>query len=309
VDSFNITVQRIDAICLNKHLMENFVRCLPLILALVWQLSFAQSVPTDEETFTKVAAERVCKELPEYDVKPVGKLSLEGKRSDGESTGQLSLDRVHMFCLRNSQNCSAGLDQYAKGIAESVKERNRPIERGMLRLAMRPAAYIEQIRRQIVTIGGKGSVYSKVIAPGLVAIPVVDFTRSIRLVTDQDLVKLALTEDDLFKLGEQNIQSSTKPLHKVTPTPIANSFGKIVGEDYASSRILFHDDWRDLSTKLNNKLVIMLPAPDVLLYGDGSTAAGVDALRTFAAEVARKSSRPLSQLVLLWTETGWEVVN
>jgi hypothetical protein len=52
----------------------------------------------------------------------------------------------------------------------------------------------------------------------------------------------------------------------------------------------------------------MLPAPDVLLYGDGSTAVGLEAMRTFAADVARKSSRPLSSSVLQWTEDGWEVV-
>ena len=284
------------------------MRWLLLTLALAWQPGFAQSVPTDEESFTRVAADRVGRELPDYDVKPAGRLSLEGRRADGESTGQLNLDRVYAYCARNSQTCSAALDQYAKGMAESVKERNRPVERSMVRLAVRPAAYVEQMRKQIETMGGKGAVYAKVVAPGLVAIPVLDFTRSIRFVNDKDLGKLSLSEEELFKLGEQNLRTNTRPLSEVAPTPTANSFGRIAGEDYASSRILFHDDWRDLSKKLNDKLVIMLPAPDVLLYGDGSTAVGIDALRTFAADVARKSSRPLSPLVLQWTEVGWDVV-
>lgn len=282
------------------------MRWLPLIIALACQISFAQGIPADEEAFTRVAAERVNQELSEYDVKPVGKLTLEGKRADGESTGHLSLDRVYSFCARNSQNCSAALDQYAKGMAESIKERNRPIERGMVRLAVRPAAYVEQIRKQIA--GSSGVVYSKPIAPGLVAIPVLDFTRSVRFVNDKDMAKLSLTEDELFRLGEQNLRSNSKPFTEVTPTPTANSFGRIAEEDYASSRILFHGDWRDLSTKLNGMLVVMVPAPDILLYGDGSSSVGVEALRTFAENIARKSSRPLSPLVLQWTENGWEVV-
>jgi uncharacterized protein YtpQ (UPF0354 family) len=280
------------------------LRWLPIILALACPISFAQSIPTDEEAFTSVAAERVNKELPDYNVKPAGKLTLEGKRADGESTGQLSLDRVYAFCARNSQSCSAALDQYAKGMGEAVKDRNRPIERSMVRLAIRPVAYVEQIRKQIGANGG--AVYTKPVAPGLLAIAVLDFARSVRFVNDKDLSKLSLTEEDLLKLGEQNLRSSAMPLADVAPTPTANSFGRIAGEDYATSRILFHGDWREMNAKLNNKLVISLPTPDVLLYGDGSTVVGLEALRTFAADVARKSSRPLSQVLLQWTETGWQ---
>jgi uncharacterized protein YtpQ (UPF0354 family) len=282
------------------------VRWLPVIIALACQISSAQGIPADEEAFTTLAAELINRELPEYDVKPTGKLTLEGKRSDGESTGQLSLDRVYSFCARNFQNCGVALDQYAKGMAESVKERNRPIERSMVRLAIRPATYVEQIRQQIA--GSSGVVYSKPVAPGLVAIPVLDFARSVRFVNDRDIAKLSLTENELFRLGEQNLRSGARPFTEVTPMPAANSIGRIAGEDYASSRILFHDDWRDISTKLNGKLVVMVPAPDILLYGDGSTSVGIEALRTFAVDVARKSSRPLSPLMLQWTEIGWEVV-
>jgi uncharacterized protein YtpQ (UPF0354 family) len=283
------------------------VRWIPVILTIVWSVAtFAQGIPVDEDAFTSLAAERVSKELPEYNIKPTGRLTLEGRRNDGEATGQLSLDRVYAFCTRNSQNCSAALDQYAKGMADSIKERNRPIEKSMIRLAIRPTAYVEQIRKQVAA--SSGAVYFKPITSGLIAIAVLDFTRSVRFVNDKDLAKLSLTEGELLTLGERNLRSSVKPFAEVAPTPSANSFGRIAGEDYATSRILFHDDWRDLNAKLNGKLVVMLPAPDVLLYGDGSNAVGVEALRTFAADVARKSSRPLSPALLQWTESGWQEV-
>lgn len=282
------------------------MRFLLVAIALASQACLAQNIPTNEEDFSKIAAERLNKELPGYNIQPTSKLTLEGKRTDGELTGQINLDRVYAFCARNAQNCSAALDQYAKGIGESVKERDRPLERGMVRLAIRPAIYAEQIRAQTGTAPGR--IYARPVAPGLVAMPVLDFTRTVRFITDKDAAKLALTEDELFKLGEKNLLSSTRPFSEVLKVPGANSFGHISGEDYASSRILFHEDWRSLNTKLNNKLVVVLPAPDILLYGDGSTPAGVDALRTLAADVAKKSSRSLSLQALQWTESGWEVL-
>jgi uncharacterized protein YtpQ (UPF0354 family) len=260
----------------------------------------------DEAAFTKTAVERLSKELSDYNLQPAGKLTIEGKRADGESTGQVSLDRVYAYCVRNAQNCAAAMDQFSKGIAESIKERNRPIDSSMVRLAVRPSEYAEQIRKQMSSSGG--TIYFRDVAPGLIAIPVLDFARSVRYVNDQDLVKLTLSEDQLFQLGMQNLRSNNRQFSDVAPVPKANSLGYIEGEDYASSRILFHDDWQILSSKLNNKLVVALPAPNILLYGDGSTSAGVDALRTLSSDVARKSGRPLSLTLLQWTESGWELV-
>lgn len=264
----------------------------------------AQEIPSDEEGFAKAAAERVQRELPSYEIKPTIRLTLEGKRPDGESTGQMSLDRVYAFCARNTRNCSAALDQYAKGIGEAIKERDRPIDKSMVRIAVRPAEAVDRIKKQMGP--GTAVLYDRHMGGGLALVPVLDYSRSIRFVGEKDLPKLQVTEDEVFKLGESNVRGSVKPLSEVAPPPGPNSFGTIAGEDYASSRIAFHDDWKGLSERLNGSLIVMVPAPDVLLYGDGSTPVGVEALRTFGREMAKKSSRPLSLVVLRWTPSGWE---
>lgn len=278
------------------------VAAIALCIATTW--SIAQEIPLDEEGFAKVAAERVQRELPSYDIKPTIRLTLEGKRTDGESTGQLSLDRIYAFCSRNVRNCGAALDQYAKGIGEAIKERDRPIDKSMLRVAVRPVEYVDRVKKQMGS--GAAPIYGRPIGAGLALVHVLDYTRSIRFVGEKDLSRLQVTEDEVFKLGEQNVRASVKPLSEVTPTPGPNSFGSITGEDYASSRIAFHGDWKALSERLNGNLIVMLPAPDVLLYGDGSTPVGVEALRTFGRDMAGKSSRPLSLAVLRWTTSGWE---
>ena len=277
-----------------------------LFLMMACSLGFAQGVPTDEEAFTKLAAERVGKELPEYRIAPAGALTLEGRRADGESTGTLSLDRVHAFCVRNAAQCDVALAQYSKAIAESVTDRNRPIEPDMVRLVVRPAEYADGLRKQ-VSAGGT-TIYSHAVAPGLVSIPVLDFTRSVRFVNDKDLAKLALTEQQAFALGEANLRSHAKPFAEVAPVPHANSFGQIA-EDYATSRLLMHDDWRSMSSQLNGTLIVLMPDPNVLLYGDGSTRAGVAALRAYATNIARKSTHPLPLVMLKWTDAGWDVVD
>lgn len=285
-----------------KPTMFKYLAVIALSVAASW--SIAQEIPLDDEGFAKVAAERVQRELPSYDIKPTIRLTLEGKRTDGESTGQMSLDRVYAFCTRNVQKCSAGLDQYAKGIGEAIRERDRPIDKSMVRIAVRSMEYVDRVKKQMGS--GAAPIYGRLIAPGLALVPVLDYTRSVRFVGEKDILKLQVTEDEVFKLGEQNVRAALKPLSEVTPTPGPNSFGSITGEDYASSRVAFHDDWKLLSESLNGSLIVMMPAPNVLLYGDGSTSVGVEALRAFGRDLAKKSSRPLYQMVLRWTPSGWD---
>jgi hypothetical protein len=52
----------------------------------------------------------------------------------------------------------------------------------------------------------------------------------------------------------------------------------------------------------------MAPAYDTLIYGDGSTAVGVDALRTLGIQIARQSEVPLSRTVFRFAGDHWEVV-
>jgi hypothetical protein len=265
----------------------------------------AQVLPPTPDEFSRRAAERMHKELPDVDFKVVGHLELDGKDASGKSIGNMYLDRIFSFCLRNTSNCDAGLNQYAKGIAETVKERNRPVTQAMLRIAIRPEEYLEQLRNQPGLSNQK--VYTRPVALGLVAIPVVDFTRTTRFVVDKDLEKLGISEEDLFKIAAQNLRDTTKPLATVSVIPKADSLGQIIGEDYASSRLFFHSDWKDLARSLHNQLIVIAPTPDTLLYGDASLPGTADELRTLAGRVARSSSKPLFLQLLRWTDDGWEI--
>jgi uncharacterized protein YtpQ (UPF0354 family) len=264
----------------------------------------AQAIPQDEDGFAKWVAERVGRDLADFGVQPVGRLTLEGKRADGESTGSLSLDRLHAFCQREAGRCAEATEHFAKGVTEQVRERSRPIERAMVRLVVRPQSYVDQILQKM----GEGAILSRPLTPELAIVPVLDFTRSVRFVSAKNLATLGLTQDQVFMLGEGNLRAGQKPLAEVAKVPADQALGSITGEDYASSRILFHADWKDLSGKLNQQLVVMIPAPDILLYGDGSTPMSLEALKTLGLNMARQSQRPLSPLLLRWTEGGWESV-
>ena len=81
-----------------------------------------------------------------------------------------------------------------------------------------------------------------------------------------------------------------------------------IQEEYAPSRLAFHDEWASLAKKLKGKLVVMVPAPDLLMFVQGVDRISLDALHTIGLETGRKADRPLSDTLLKWTDAGWEEI-
>jgi hypothetical protein len=54
--------------------------------------------------------------------------------------------------------------------------------------------------------------------------------------------------------------------------------------------------------------IVALPAKDAVFYIGEDTAMAIDALRTLVRNVTSRAPNPLSNILLRWTPTGWEVV-
>jgi hypothetical protein len=63
-----------------------------------------------------------------------------------------------------------------------------------------------------------------------------------------------------------------------------------------------------LSRQYNGHLVVALPAPNLIIYGDGSSAEKRAALATLVKRVTQTATRELSTKLFRWTKEGWEVV-
>ena len=277
-----------------------------LLLSLAVLPVAAAAVPRDEAGFSTYMVEQLAREMPDLKLAPSGRLTLEGKRPDGSSSGQIHLDRVYDFCTRNFSVCDPAIESFVAGIAQMTREAMLPVDRAMVRLAVRPRQYIEQVKQQLGA--DPAPVYARHLTAHLVVVPVLDFPRSSRFVNARDLAALKVDEEQLFKLGEANLRAAQKPLAEVTKVPPPKAVGRIFNEDYAASRIIFHDDWNALAEKMGGLLVLMLPTPDFLLYGGEAGDDALVAMQTFGMEVAAKSTRPLSPLLIRWTPTGWEEV-
>ena len=269
--------------------------------------AFAQGVPSDEKGFTGYVTERLRRAMPELVFKPSGPLGVDAAGPDGKAAGRLGVERVWQFCTRNYERCAKAVDEYVVGITEFLREQTGPVALAKVRLVVRSEDYIVQARRQMAE--GKAELLARPLVSGLWVVPVVDSPRSMRMLVRQDLAALKLDEEALFELGRRNLREQLKPLSDVARVPRPGEIGRLGEDDYESSRLLLHGEWAELAERMKHQLVVMVPASNLLIYGEASNAQAVEGLRALGREAARGSEQPLSLALLRWTLAGWEIVS
>jgi hypothetical protein len=261
----------------------------------------AQEVPKDEMAFTEFVASQLRHQ-------PLGNetVVIKGPLTLGIGELQANLDRIFNFCRKNAENCSAEIDRFTRSVAEAVKIRNAPPEKEAVRLAVRPAEYVRQLKLANESKGKTVQFWP--LTDDLVILPVLDTPRTIRSLAEDDFKKLELNADQVYQLGLANLQSTLKPLMNQAQVAKSGQIGQLLGDPYESSRLALHDSWAPLVEAQGGVLIVAAPAKDGIFYISEDTPTAIDALRAIVKNVMQKVPNPLSGALLRWTKTGWEPV-
>jgi len=261
----------------------------------------AQEAPTDEAGFTEFVAEAIRHEVGDVNISVIKPLTI------SVTTLQANLERIFSFCQSNKSNCVTEVNNYAKGIAQVLKQENTPLDKTAIRLVVRSSEYI---KRAQASLGKDGpTLQSKPLVEGLVSVLVLDTPRAIRPLDDRDLKKLNLSQDQLFNLGRENLIASLKPITVSSKPANSGQIGTITGSVYEVGRVTALSQWEGLVNAQKGNLVIALPTTDMVLYISELTPTAFDALRTISNNIASKAPNPLAPSILLkWSSEQWVVV-
>lgn len=220
---------------------------------------------------------------------------------------QANLDRVNAFCRANAAGCNAELERYVQAIVDMQQQAAAPPSREALRLVVRTAEFAEGAAGTSAAAGKTGFI-RRPVAEGLVAMLMLDSPRSARLVSEADCQALGLSADEAYALGLANLQRQLLPLAQAGKPVAPGAFGTLEGDFYESGRVLLHESWAGLARGQKGVLIVALPAKNLILYSADDSPAGLAALRTLARESARRSPGPLSEVLLRWSPSGWDVL-
>ncbi len=192
--------------------------------------------------------------------------------------------------------------------ADLAVETNRPVATSDLRVIVRSTGYVDALRKHAAERLEPQPIV-RPLAGDLWLVCVVDLPRQINMLTDRDLEKLGLSQEEAIALGKQNVAAELPPGSAVISRLKPDAIGYITGHFYESSRLLMHDDWAALSQEMNGQLVVAVPVPEGILYAEGKDRASLDALTRVAEATAKGDQRRISTQLLRWVPEGWEVVN
>ena len=212
------------------------------------------------------------------------------------------------YCSRNASDCDRMLSDYVAKSAAALRDQLRPLERSMIRVALRPAPYVENARKTFVR-NADSELITELFAGDLWLICMADLPSASRVLNVADLRKLGLSKEEAIALGKQNLAASLRPLKSVVQPLPSNGIGTITGDYYESSRLSLHDDWSVLAAQMKGGLIVAVPSNDMVLYGDAAQPNAIDAMGALARDVSRRSQRPISATVFRWSKGGWEPVS
>jgi hypothetical protein len=271
-----------------------------VVVAAFFCSAFAEPPPLDEAGFTDHVAQRLRKEAGTTEVTVKGPLTL----TFGQ--GQANLDRIYLFCKTNPAACDDEVSTFIAGVVQVMQAAAAPPTRDAVRAVVRTSRYVTQVLGTLPP--DAAPVQPLPLVKGLLILPVLDTPRTIRMLTEKDNAALGMTADEVVQLGLANLRKTLKPMVEGKDIASSAEVGQLVGDAYESSRLALFDTWAPIAKAEGGKLIVAAPSTDMILYIGDDSADAVKALRVLVKDVIGRAPNPLSNLVLKWTPTGWEVV-
>ncbi|HTI85112.1 MAG TPA: hypothetical protein VL966_00755 [Alphaproteobacteria bacterium] len=268
--------------------------------------------PRDRAALTKAMADKFRAAMPDaqVDIKQQP-LTLSIKPSGAANEFQVSLDRVWQFCSKNKSQCRAQMDDYVAKSATAMADAGNapaaaPLDVSTLRLVVRPAGYVNDLRRQLAPGGPKSEPVVGLIAGDLWWVLVSDSSQSVRVIVKGELDDNKLGAGAAMEKARANLEAQMPPLSKVAARPGATGVSVIEGDYYASSRLLLNEDeWEKFARSFSGQLIAVAPDPRILLFADNGVKGARDTMDRMAEDYATRSDRPLSMALVQWTPDGW----
>jgi|GEM_PF-6804700 len=217
---------------------------------------------------------------------------------DDDRDMQINLTRAWLACGNEPESCEPEVDRLAVGLGEALAPAKTVRE--ALVLVLRTKSYL-------ANMGVPLSPITEPFAGELIAILMVDSPTTARSAGVGDLAELGLDSPAALALGRANIKSFAGTVQaQVRPTQPGN-IGSINDNYYGSSLMLDIAGWQAVAALRSGRLVVSVPAPDVLLYKWLDTPQDLLDFEVLTDHFFHRVERPLSDQIFGFTGAGWEL--
>ncbi len=265
-------------------------------------LGHAQDMLTDANAFTAAVARLYREGSPGVETQIAGPLELTVKSARGDE--KIYLNTIFSACLRNRDACATFVARQVDAMKGGLGPRAAP-DLADIRITVRPSAYVDDL---LAAARPGADVLAEPLADDLWMLGVSDQPTTIATLSQSDLDALKLSPDQAIALGKRNLEGAARRLIGEAVARGANGVARFHGSDYTASLIAFPDLWEPLAEKFDGRLLVAVPASDVMLIADGRRPAIQAQMLTAVAQTMARAQRPISSALFEWTPTGWNKI-
>ena len=263
-------------------------------------------IPKEPDKFTAYMADRFSAVMPGSSVATLGTLAIE-IIVNGVSK-QVSLANVWDFCDRDRIDCRKNIDNFLENMSGAMMEAEVVPRPENLRAIVRGSRYVAELKRVAANNPAAAGLFRPYIGD-LWMVCVLDLQHGVQPITRGQLDSLHLTDDQAIALSLKNLAAALKPLDAETHFLKKLNIAFAAGDFYESSRLLLHDGWAPVAKAMHGHLVVAVPEPDMIVFGNAGGTASRMVLGVFAQGIVEKAPKPLSATLFQWTETGWTALS
>jgi hypothetical protein len=201
---------------------------------------------------------------------------------------RVSLDRMWAVCQSDHAGCGSAMDDFVAKVVQTVTTPEQPVTPDQVIAVLRPRSYFD-------VMGGPSApnVLAEPFVDDLYLVYVVDLPQSVRSLVPADLEWLKLTRADLAPLARANLATRLEPIGDTLRTAKPGNVAVLrAGNPLESSRLLLLDEWRTLSSRVGQSIVVAAPAADTVILAIGARHEQLPKLREMVAAAYADAQRP-----------------
>lgn len=265
-------------------------------------LSFAADNP---EAFTLWAKAELQQRLQNWSIEQGDEPLLLILRS-GEEELEVWFGRPFEYCATGANDCEQNARSFVDTVvhATNSSQDTPPLSPNQLLPAIRSKADVETYSSRV-----KGLVVDPVGAD-LFVVYMLDTPKLAAPVSSSSVSELQLSEKKLKETALANLQARLPAPVELIQTFDGQGIGVVeLGSYYTSSLLIPHSAWAEVATRFEGKLLVAVPAPEILLFASAADAQALQKLTEAAKKLFEQAPRGLSPTVLRWTPGGWIEAN
>lgn len=224
----------------------------------------------------------------------------------GEQELEIWLGRPFEYCATGANDCEQNARSFVDTVVHAANnsQDTPPVSPEQLLPAIRSKSDVETYSSRV-----KGLVVDP-LGADLFVVYMLDTPKLAAPVSSESIVELQLSEEKLKGRALANLQAQLPTPVELIQTFDGQSIGVVeLGNYYTSSLLVPHSAWAEVATRFDGKLLVAVPAPEILLFASDVDPQALPTLTEAAMKLFEQAPRGLSPTVLRWTPGGWISAN